>query len=461
MAKGLIFNVEDTHKFEIDGTKILLDVNSGSIHVIDEGMWAFHDLLQKKKGVFEDALGDFAERFGIAQAKEIQEEIGALYRQGQLFSLDAYQGKYAISEKPVLKSLCLNISHDCNLRCAYCFAGSGHFGGERLLMSEDTGKKAIDYLLEHSGSRRHCEMDFFGGEPLMNMDVVKELVAYGREQAAKLGKEIKFTLTTNGVALDEETQAFLNRENISVVLSLDGRPEIHDRARRFPSGKGSYEIIHSRIKKFVESRQGQNYYVRGTFTGWNKDFSQDAVHMVEAGYDIISLEPVVAAEEDYALADKDLPLLREEYMKLARYYQKRKREGKPFTFFHFNLNLHHGPCLPKRLSGCGAGHEYMVVTPEGDFYPCHQFVGRESYKMGSLNSRRVDQEMQEKFQQAHIYHKPRCQACWARFYCSGGCHANADAFNHDILAPYQLGCELQKIRLECAIWLQVADALHG
>ena len=325
-------------------------------------------------------------------------------------------------------------------------------------MPLDIGKKAIDYLMEHSGSRKHCEMDFFGGEPLMNIDVVKELIAYGRKQESKYGKEIRFTLTTNGVALNEEIQEFFNRENISVVLSLDGREEVNDRVRKFPSGKGSYRVINQNIKRFVESREHRNYYVRGTYTGWNKDFFEDALHLVEEGYDIISLEPVVAAEEeDYALTEKDLPALKEEYIKLARYYRKRKAQGRPFNFFHFNLDLHHGPCLPKRLTGCGAGHEYMVVTPEGDFYPCHQFVGRSEYKMGSVNSGVVNREMVKKFQRAHIYNKPHCMKCWARFYCSGGCHANADAFNHDIFQPYQLGCQLQKIRLECAIWLQVVD----
>jgi uncharacterized protein len=458
LEKGLKFNVDDTHKFEIEGTKILLDVNSGSIHVIDELMWDFHDALQKKEGDLGEALQGIEGKYEHSQVMELKEEVLELAESGLIFSEDIYQGKYEPPAKPVLKSLCLNVSHDCNLRCAYCFAGSGHFGGQRLLMPLDIGKKAIDYLMEHSGSRKHCEMDFFGGEPLMNIDVVKELIAYGRKQESKYGKEIRFTLTTNGVALNEEIQEFFNRENISVVLSLDGREEVNDRVRKFPSGKGSYRVINQNIKRFVESREHRNYYVRGTYTGWNKDFFEDALHLVEEGYDIISLEPVVAAEEeDYALTEKDLPALKEEYIKLARYYRKRKAQGRPFNFFHFNLDLHHGPCLPKRLTGCGAGHEYMVVTPEGDFYPCHQFVGRSEYKMGSVNSGVVNREMVKKFQRAHIYNKPHCMKCWARFYCSGGCHANADAFNHDIFQPYQLGCQLQKIRLECAIWLQVVD----
>jgi uncharacterized protein len=451
-------NVRDTHKFDIDGTKILLDVNSGSIHVIDEVMWAFHEDLQKNGGNLDRTFLDLAGKYGEREAADLKEEVLELVARGLLFSADAYLGKYEPPRTPVLKSLCLNVAHDCNLRCAYCFASSGHFGGRRLLMPVETGKKAIDYLLEHSGSRKHCEMDFFGGEPLMNLDVVRELVAYGRKQEAKYGKKINFTLTTNAAALNAETEEFLNRENISTVLSLDGRPEVHDRVRKFPAGKGSYEAINANIKRFVESRKHQNYYVRGTYTGWNKDFFRDAVHLVEEGYDIISLEPVVAADgEDYALSEQDLPVLREEYIKLARYYRTKRQEGNPFTFFHFNLDLHHGPCLPKRLTGCGAGYEYLVVTPEGDLYPCHQFVGRPAYKMGNLDTGEIDMEMARKFQQAHIYNKPRCRECWARFYCSGGCHANADAFNQNIFEPYQLGCELQKIRLECAIWLQVVN----
>jgi len=455
------FKIGDTHKFEIDGTKILLDVNSGSVHVIDDLMWNFHEKMLDRQGNFEEALRDCAAEYDARSLAALKEEVLDLIAQGLLFSSDENVSQYALPENPVLKSLCLNISHDCNLRCAYCFASSGPFGGERLLMPEEIGKKAIDYLMAHSGSRKHCEIDFFGGEPLMNWHAIKEVVAYGREQGKKYGKEIKFTLTTNGVALNDEVQDFLNRENISVVLSLDGRPEVHDRVRKFPSGKGSYEIINAHLKRFIQSRDCQNYYVRGTFTGFNKDFCQDAIHLVEQGYDIISLEPVVTSEEEaYGLKDSDLPHLYEEYIKLARYYRKRKKEGKPFTFFHFNLDLRHGPCLPKRLTGCGAGHEYMVVTPEGDFYPCHQFVGRKEYKLGSLDSGGLNEPLRKKFQQAHIYHKPCCVACWARFYCSGGCHANADAFNKDIYQPYALGCALQKMRLECAIWLQALDALE-
>ncbi|MDD4751722.1 MAG: thioether cross-link-forming SCIFF peptide maturase [Desulfitobacteriaceae bacterium] len=455
-----IYPIEDTHKFQIDETKILLDVNSGSVHVIDEVVWDIHEAMLNNGGHLEDAINSLKDRYDSQKLLSARNEILNLIEQETLFTYDEYRDRYIPPEKPVLKSLCLNVSHDCNLRCKYCFASSGDFGGQRLLMPEETGKRAIDFLMEHSGSRKHCEIDFFGGEPLMNIHVVKSLVAYGRKQAEERGKALKFTITTNGVGLNKEIKDYLARENISVVLSLDGRREIHDRVRKFPSGRGSYDVVNTNIKALLKLRNNDNYYIRGTYTGYNKDFYQDAVHMVNEGYKIISLEPVVALEgEDYRLREEDIPQLREEYLKLAQFYQRRKREGRPFTFFHFNLDLNHGPCLPKRLTGCGAGHEYMVVTPEGDLYPCHQFVGREDYKLGNLDSIELNEKLRKHFQNAHIYNKPQCCKCWARFFCSGGCHANAEAENHDIYQPYQLGCKLQKIRLECAIWLQVKEAL--
>lgn len=457
------FNIKDTHKFEIDGTKILLDVNSGSVHVIDDTIWDIFESMVENGGYLETALSCLEGKYSEEILHEAADEIRDLIDRKMLFPEDKFRESYCLPENPVLKSLCLNVSHDCNLRCTYCFASSGDFGGERLLMSEEVGKKALDFLMENSGSRKHCEVDFFGGEPLMNFQVVKDLVAYGREQGEKFNKKIKFTVTTNGVGLTEEIQEYLNRENICVVLSIDGRKEVHDFVRVFPSGKGSYEVVNSRIKQFLKRRDNDNYYVRGTYTGYNKDFSRDAEHLVKEGYGIISLEPVVAADnEEYCLKEGDLPRLREEYLKLASFYRERKREGKPFTFFHFNLELNHGPCLPKRLTGCGAGHEYMVVTPEGDLYPCHQFVGREHYKLGNLDvPNELNEGLRKHFQNAHIYHKPKCLGCWARFYCSGGCHANAEAFNHDIYQPYELGCELQKMRLECAIWLKVMEAIDS
>jgi len=460
--KGAQFAINDTHKFEIDGTKILLDINSGSVHVIDDLVWDVHDALLESQGCLDRALESLQGKYRGSLLSSAEQEILALHSEGLLFSRDEYREHYFPPDPPVLKSLCLNVSHDCNLRCTYCFASSGDFGGQRLLMPEEVGKKAIDFLLEHSGKRKHCEIDFFGGEPLMNFPVVQALVAYGKAQGLKYKKEIKFTLTTNAVALNREVQDFLNQENISVVLSLDGRPEVNDRVRRFPGGQGSYDLISKNIKSFLTLRGNDNYYVRGTFTGFNKDFFADARHLVEEGYDIISLEPVVADEsEEYRLKEEDIPLLKAEYLKLARFYRQRKLAGRPFTFFHFSLDLRHGPCLPKRLTGCGAGHEYLAVTPNGDLYPCHQFVGREQYKLGNLDSSCINQELSKYFQNAHIYNKVKCQSCWARFFCSGGCHANAEAFNGDIYLPYQLGCELQKMRLEYAIWLQVMDAMDN
>ena len=454
-----IFNIEDTHKFEIDGTKILLDVNSGSVHEIDDLTWRILDGMAANGGDLAAALAGLALSYGEGELAAAEREIRLLAEEGSLFTTDEYRDTFTPPAAPVLKSLCLNISHDCNLRCAYCFAGTGDFGGGRLMMSEEVGRRAIDFLMANSGNRRHCEIDFFGGEPLMNFEVVKALIAYGREQGEKFGKNIKFTVTTNGVALNQGIRDYLNREEISVVLSLDGRPEVNDRVRRFPGGQGSYGIIKENIKEFVRQRKNGNYYIRGTYTGWNKDFSQDVRHLVEEGFEIISLEPVVSKEDaPYALQMADLPQLRGEYLKLARFYLAERQAGRPFTFFHFNLDLDHGPCLPKRLTGCGAGHEYMVITPDGDIYPCHQFVGREGFRLGSLDAPQLNEGMRKEFQRAHIYNKPRCRACWARFYCSGGCHANAQAATGDIFQPYELGCELQKMRLESAIWLQVLEA---
>ncbi|MGI6711351.1 MAG: thioether cross-link-forming SCIFF peptide maturase [Bacillota bacterium] len=459
---GKIYNLNDIHKFEIEHMKILLDVNSGSVHLIDDIVWDILEAMKNFEGNLGKSLSSLETKYAIDSLHTAQEEITELIEHGMLFSPDPYLGRYVPPAKPVLKSMCFNVAHDCNLRCTYCFASEGDFGGERLLMSEETGKRAIDYLMKNSGRRKHCEIDLFGGEPLMNLDVVKKLVSYGKRQGLKYGKEIKFTITTNAVTLNSDVQDYLNKEDICVVLSIDGRKETNDRVRIFPSGKGSYKIINKNIKEFLERRKNENYYVRGTYTGYNKDFFQDAQHLVEEGYDIISLEPVVAPpDSEYSLTEEDIPFLREQYLELARFYQQRKKEGRPFTFFHFNLDLNNGPCLPKRLTGCGAGHEYLVVTPEGDIYPCHQFVGREKYKLGNLATQEINMDLVREFQNAHVYHKPKCVTCWARFFCSGGCHANADAFSGNIYEPYQLGCELQKMRLECALWLQVMDAVSS
>lgn len=442
------------HKFEIDGVKILLDVNSGAVHVLDDLAWKMVDLYPT---VPEDELVNrFAGPYPEEEVREVLAELRQLEADGLLFAADNQEAQYVLPENPVAKSLCLHVAHDCNLRCRYCFAGKGHFGGERGLMPADTGRAAIDFLMQASGARRHCEIDFFGGEPLMNFNVVKKLVAYGREESAKYGKEIKFTLTTNALLLDEAAAQFLNRAGISVVLSLDGRPEVHDRMRPTPGGQGSYRAVTDRILPFAAGRSHDNYYVRGTYTRFNLDFADDVLHMADLGLKRLSVEPVVAPpQDDGAFREEDILAIGREYEKLAREYNRRHEAGEPFDFFHFNLDLEQGPCLPKRLTGCGAGHEYLAVTPEGDLYPCHQFVGREQYRVGDVRQGLVKRDVMKVFQQAHIYNKEKCRACWAKFYCSGGCHANAEAANGNVYEPYELGCAIAKKRLECAIFVQV------
>lgn len=447
------------HKFEIDGTKIVLDVNSGAVHELDGLAWE----LISDYPVFtkEEIISKYSGKYPEEEVREVLDEITQLKDSGLLYSEDKYKADgLNYCTEPVVKSLCLNVSHDCNLRCRYCFAGSGHFGGDRALMSVETGKQAIDFVLDKSGGRRNLEIDFFGGEPLMNFGVVKELVEYGRDEASKRNKEIKFTLTTNALLLNDEVTEYLNRENISVVLSLDGRPDVND-AMRLTVGaeRGSYDIIMPKISSFVESRNNENYFVRGTYTRFNTDFAKDVAHLADLGYKYVSVEPVVGPlSEDWSLKEDDLPRLCREYDDLTCEYVKRLEENSPFEFFHFNLDLNHGPCIPKRLSGCGAGFEYMAVTPEGDLYPCHQFVGREKYKLGNVREGIINPEVPNNFRQAHIYNKDKCRECWAKFHCGGGCHANAESVNQDIMEPYHVGCELEKKRLECAIYIQVLKA---
>lgn len=449
------------HKFQFDDTNIVLDVNSGSVHVVDQLTWKILHYYNDDGIVNEAQLKSaLQKRYSLQEIEEVLSEIGKLIAEKLLFSEDTAPSNYVFPASPVVKSLCLHIAHDCNLRCKYCFAGTGHFGGEKGLMSLEVAKVAIDFLIKASRTRKHCEIDFFGGEPLLNLDVVKQTVNYGREQAAMHNKEFKFTLTTNAVRLDEATIAYLNDNNIAVVLSLDGRPEVNDRMRLTPSEKGSYSMITPNIKRMVESRGNENYYVRGTYTRFNLDFAADVMHLVdELGFKQVSVEPVVASPEvEYAFKEEDLPALFREYETLACQYLEHEREGRGFNFFHFNLDLNHGPCIPKRLSGCGAGHEYLAVTPTGELFPCHQFVGREEYKLGTVFVGITEDKRQimKGFQQAHIYSKPKCTKCWAKFYCSGGCHANAQAFNKNLHEPYDLGCQLEKKRLECAIFVQVA-----
>lgn len=446
------------HKFEIGGLKIVLDVNSGAVHILDGLAWDMLDDVQVLSR--EEVAAKYQACCGRDEVLEVLDEINGLTKQGVLFSEDKYAPATGANSPPVVKSICLNVSHDCNLGCRYCFAGKGHFGGPRALMSYEVGCRAIDFLLESSAGRRHCELDFFGGEPLMNIETVKKLVTYGNSRAAQKSKEIKFTLTTNALLLNDKIIDFLNRENISVVLSLDGRPAVNDVMRPLAGGiKGSYEHIRPKITSLIESRNNENYFVRGTYTRENLDFSKDVLHLADLGYKYISVEPVVGAPaEEWSLREQDLPQLCQEYEDLVREYVSRLNSGKPFEFFHFNLDLNNGPCLPKRLSGCGAGHEYMAVTPEGDLFPCHQFVGRENFKLGTVWEGVINQVIVDEFRGAHVYNKTKCRSCWAKFHCGGGCHANAELANGNIVEPYSVGCELEKKRLECAVYVQVIKA---
>jgi uncharacterized protein len=460
----------DQHLFTLFGRRFLLDVPTGALLELDEEA--------------ARALTNPAGATAGATA-----EIAALREKGLLLPDPLRDNpRHGPADGP-LKALCLHAAHDCNLRCAYCFAGSGSFGGGRGIMPPAVGKAAIDLLLDASGPIRELEVDFFGGEPLLGMDTVRAVVAHGRERATAIGKKINFTLTTNGILLDGDrrhksrldgdarhksrldgdarhksrldgdTLDFLNGEGVSLVLSLDGRPDVHDRLRRAAGGGGSYERCARGIARAVASRGGDNYYVRGTFTRHNLDFTADARHLLDLGFARLSLEPAVAPpEEDYALRPGDLPRVEEEYERLAALYLERARAGRPFTFFHFEVDLDHGPCLGKRLSGCGAGRRYLAVTPDGDLYPCHQFVGRGEYRLGDLEHGVTRKDLAEAFAGADIFHKKGCLDCWARYFCGGGCHANADFFHGTILTPDETGCRLLRKRLECALGIKAMRA---
>ena len=393
----------------------------------------------------EDALSD------------IQELIDA----EELFAADIYKD-YVIDFKKrqtVVKALCLHIAHDCNLACKYCFAEEGEYHGRRALMSFEVGKKALDFLIANSGNRINLEVDFFGGEPLMNWNVVKQLVEYGRSQEKEHNKKFRFTLTTNGVLLNDEIMEFCNKEMSNVVLSLDGRPEVNDRMRPFRNGKGSYELIVPKFQKFAESRGEKDYFVRGTFTRNNLDFGNDVLHYADLGFEKLSMEPVVAApEEPYSIREEDLPQIMDEYDRLAKEFVKRQKEGRGFKFFHFMLDLSQGPCVAKRLSGCGSGTEYLAVTPWGDLYPCHQFVGNEEFLLGNVDTGVVNTKVRDEFKLCNVYAKEKCKNCFARFYCSGGCAANSFNFHGSITDAYDIGCEMQKKRIECAIMIRAALA---
>ena len=448
------------HQYRSNGYNIVMDINSGAVHIVDDVVYDVLPLLEEKKRE-EDILAVLSGKYSEEAVREALSECRELEEAGVLFTEDVYENAIEnFSHRPtVVKALCLHIAHDCNLACRYCFAEEGEYHGRRALMSFEVGKQALDFLIANSGNRRNLEVDFFGGEPLMNWQVVKDLVKYGREQEKKHGKNFRFTLTTNGVLLDDEVMEFCNREMANVVLSIDGRKEVHDFMRPFRKGKGSYDLIVPKFRKFAESRNQDRYYVRGTFTRHNLDFAKDVLHLADLGFEQISVEPVVALpEEEYALREEDIPQICEEYDRLAAEMIKRHREGKEFNFFHFMIDLTGGPCVYKRLSGCGSGTEYLAVTPWGDFYPCHQFVGEEAFLMGNVFDGLKASELQEEFKGCNVYAKEKCRNCFAKFYCSGGCAANAYKFHGSINDAYDVGCELQRKRIECAVMIKAALA---
>lgn len=452
------------HKFSMNGYNIVLDVNGGAVHVLDDVAYDLLDFYKEKSK--EEILEILKSKYQEEKINEAYEEILNLEKEGLLYTEDTYQYHPSfVHREPVVKALCLNVAHDCNLKCKYCFAAQGDFGGEKELMSFEVGKAAIDYLIANSGSRKNLEIDFFGGEPLMNFEVVKQLVDYGRSVEKDYNKNIRFTITTNGVLLNDEIIDYINENMHNVVLSLDGRKEVNDNMRPTLNDKGSYDITLTRFKKLVEKRaKDKYYYIRGTFTRDNLDFSKDVMHFADLGFKLTSVEPVVGDESNpYALREEDLPKIFEEYEKFAVEYADRQLQGDGFKFFHFMIDLNQGPCVIKRITGCGAGNEYLSVTPNGDIYPCHQFVGNEEFKMANIFDEEIvlPENLKNMFREAHVYTKEECKQCWNKFYCSGGCHANAINFNNDISKPYELGCEMQRKRTECSIMIQAKLMLEG
>lgn len=447
------------HAYKMHGTNIVLDVNSGSVHVLDDAAYTVLDCYSSD-GILDNTKLEALKNYEKGVLLEAVQEIDSLKECNMLFSADPYAEFVPMwTKQTVVKALCLHIAHDCNLRCSYCFAGTGEYLGERSMMSLDVGKKAIDFLIENSGNRRNLEVDFFGGEPLMNFEVVKEIVAYAKERQEQAGKNFRFTITTNVLLLDEDKRAFINENMHNVVLSLDGRKEVNDSVRKRINGSGCYDRIIPLAKKMVEERKGQNYYLRGTFTRNNLDFGEDVLHMADLGFEQISVEPVVAARDSgLDIRYEDIDIACKEYERLAKEYMERRKNGRWFNFFHFMIDLEGGPCVAKRLRGCGSGTEYLAVTPEGDLYPCHQFVGQKDFLLGNIFIGLNNNSVREEFTAANVYTKPECSSCWAKFYCSGGCAANAWQFNRDIKVPYDIGCELEKKRVECSLWLKAQEA---
>lgn len=451
------------HKYSLGGHNIVIDVASGAVHVLDQVAYDlldyFPDDLPEEFETAKAALAEMIEKHGLAEVAEAFSELLELKKNGLLYVSEEYIDleKYKLRKAPV-KAMCLHIAHDCNLRCEYCFADGGEYHQIRQLMPFEVGKAAINFLISASVGRRNLELDFFGGEPLMNFEVVKQIVEYAEAEGEKHNKNFRFTITTNGVLLDEEKMAYINEHMANVVLSLDGRKEVNDRVRKRLDNTGCYDKIMPRFQQMADLRDQDRYYVRGTFTRYNKDFYRDVMHLADKGFKQISVEPVTAPDSAaYSLREEDLEEIYASYEKLAFDILEERRKGNRFNFFHFMIDLEQGPCVIKRMGGCGSGNEYVAVTPAGDIYPCHQFVGLTEFKMGSVLTGEFDTSIKEKFSKANVYTKPECAKCWAKFYCSGGCNANNYLYSGDILSPYQMGCKLQKKRVECAIMMKVAE----
>lgn len=455
------------HQYKLNGYNIVLDVYSGSVHVVDDvaydiiGMYEGH----AKEEITKAILEKYADNPEVTaeEIADILEGVEELKKTGKLFTEDLYAdiaANFKMKNNDI-KALCLHVAHTCNLTCDYCFASQGKYQGERALMSFEVGKQALDFLIANSGSRRNLEVDFFGGEPLMDWEVVKQLVNYARSVEKEHNKNFRFTLTTNGLLVDDDVIEFANKEMHNVVLSLDGRKEVHDRLRRTVGGHGSYDVIVPKFQKFVQSRNNTGYYVRGTYTHDNIDFTKDIFHMADLGFTELSMEPVVCdPKEPYALTEADLPVLFEQYEILAKDMLRREKEGKPITFYHYMIDLTGGPCVYKRVTGCGSGTEYMAVTPWGELFPCHQFVGDPAYSLGDIWKGVTHPEVQDKFRKCNAYARPDCKDCWAKLYCSGGCAANAYHATGDIAGVYEYGCQLFRKRMECAIMIQVAKQVQ-
>ncbi len=456
------------HQYKMGGYNIVLDICSGAVHAVDDVAYDIISMFENndKETVINAMADKYADRNDITKEDidECYAQVLSLKENGELFVEDTFEpmaGELKRKTAGVVKALCLHIAHTCNLNCAYCFASQGKYQGERALMSFEVGKRALDFLIENSGSRHNLEVDFFGGEPLMNFDVVKKLVEYARSIEKEKGKNFRFTLTTNGVLIDDDVIDFCNKEMSNVVLSLDGRKEVHDKFRVDYNGNGSWEKIVPKFKKLVDARNNKDYYMRGTFTHHNPDFLEDIKTMLDLGFTELSMEPVVCAEDDpSALTYDDLPVVLEQYEKLAQLMIKRRKEGKPFTFYHYMIDLQGGPCIYKRISGCGSGTEYMAVTPWGDLYPCHQFVGDEKYLLGNIFDGVKNTAIQDEFMECNVYSREECKDCWARLYCSGGCAANAYHATGSVKGVYKYGCELFKKRMECAIMAEVDRLLE-